>query len=380
MHLRDAVRGSFGRPLALLLPGLILGTLAGCSEATGPSPSPSAEPSLQFINLFQPVDLTPDGSMAVMQDLGGDVYFYHTATDVLEFKTNVGDPGQTRATRVSGNGVLTAFHGNPVHAGFWTERGGWTDLFSPFPVGCFTGVGEDTGSAWDVSANGQIIVGLAWDGCGVAAFRWDATGSGVMTLLERIGGTSSPDRAPDNRASVVSDDGTMAAGWAETSLAYRSPAAWRPDGTGFLLPGPQDLAGEVYAISPDGKTLGGLWGQNAFYWSEATGTVDIGRLPDAGEIDPAWVGAIAADSKLMFGVCGLPFWGTPRAFVWTAAGGMRLLADVVTAAGVTIPEGYTLTNVLSASADGKIVLGQATTADFHTVSFVLKLPVSAYGL
>jgi hypothetical protein len=59
---------------------------------------------------------------------------------------------------------------------------------------------------------------------------------------------------------------------------------------------------------------------------------------------------------------------------------MRPLADVVTAAGLTIPEGSTLTNVLAASEDGTVVLGQASDAEFNITSFVLKLPLSAYGL
>jgi hypothetical protein len=53
---------------------------------------------------------------------------------------------------------------------------------------------------------------------------------------------------------------------------------------------------------------------------------------------------------------------------------------VATAAGITVPEGYQLTNVFSASTDGTVVVGTANTADFAQVSFVLRLPLSAYGL
>jgi hypothetical protein len=79
-------------------------------------------------------------------------------------------------------------------------------------------------------------------------------------------------------------------------------------------------------------------------------------------------------------VSGQPFFGNPVAFVWTQAGGMRPLVDVVTAAGLTIPEGAKLTQVLASSTDGTVILGQATLADFSIVCFVLRLPLSAYGL
>lgn len=124
----------------------------------------------------------------------------------------------------------------------------------------------------------------------------------------------------------------------------------------------------------------GYWGANAFYWTEATGAVSIGQLPSETDFAPAIANAIAADNRLIFGVSGQPFFGTPNAFVWTEADGMRPLADVVTAAGLTIPEGTVLTNVLAASNDGTVVLGQARDAEFNVTSFVLKLPLSAYGL
>jgi len=135
------------------------------------------------------------------------------------------------------------------------------------------------------------------------------------------------------------------------------------------------------AISADGQIAAGYWGENAFYWTQAGGTVNIGRLPpEEGDFGGATANAITADGKLIFGVSGQPFFGKPKAFVWTQAAGMRPLADVITAAGLIIPEGVTLTNVLASSNDGTVVLGQATMADFSIQCFVVRLPVSAYGL
>ena len=368
--------------LPVLVSLCVAAALAACSDDNNAPPA-TLEPSIEFVNVFQPMDLTPDGSIALMQqyNAAGEFYFYRTETGSLEFKGVVGDPSRTLVTAISAGGLVTALHGEPVQAGIWSENSGWTDIPSVFTEAC----GTEIASAWDVTANGRTVVGMAWDQCGVQAFKWDATGSGIMTLLQRLGsqweGSSMP---PNNRATVISDDGSIIGGWASTSETDRFPAVWRPDGTGFLLAGGSagGASGEVMATSGDGTYLAGYLGENAFYWTEAGGLVSIGRLPPADEFDfsGAIANAITDDGKLIFGVSGQPFFGNPRAFVWTQATGMRVLADVITEAGLTIPEGTKLTNVIAASTDGTIILGQAQLADFNIISFVVRLPRSAYGL
>lgn len=384
MKLRDTGRRVFQRPISLLLlPGLLLGAFAGCGDdSTGPSGGP--KPSLKFVNLSMPVDLTPDGRTAAIQDgssATGDLYFYHTATGALEFKTRVGDPLRTFASGISANGVVTALHNEPVQAGFWTEASEWTDLATPYLAGC----GFDYAGAWDVSANGRSIVGLVWNGCAAEAFRWDATGSGILTPLQVLGssfpGSSSP---PSNRATVISDDGSVVAGWAQTDLVDRWPAIWNPDGSGFQLPGgtfPADAPGEVLSISADGKTVAGVWNLEGFYWTVGTGVVNLGQLPGDGSfVGGIYPNAVAGDGKLIFGTFGSPFFTLPRPFVWTTTGGMQQLDSLAISQGLTIPDGYLLTNIQAASADGSVVLGTAYGPNFSQVTFVLTLPVSAYGL
>lgn len=360
----------------------LLPLLGACGDDSAAGPSPAVTPAIRIVNLSQPVDITPDGRIAAIQDAAsgtGDLYFYHTDTGALEFRTQVGDPLRTFATGISARGMVTALHNEPVQAGFWTAAAEWTDITAPYLGGC----GSDAAGAWDVSADGHVIVGLVWNGCNAEAFRWDATGSGIMTPLQLLGesfpGSPNP---PANRATVVSDNGAVAAGWAGTSLVDRSPAIWKADGTGVLLTGfPADAPGEVLSISADGAMVAGIWGGDGFYWTQASGTVNIGKLPDA---DPAfgdsYANAIAASGKLIFGGSGNPFFVTPHAFVWTAAAGMRQLDSVAVASGVTLPSDYVLSNVLGASADGTVVLGTALGPNFNTVTFVLTLPLSAYGL
>jgi len=90
--------------------------------------------------------------------------------------------------------------------------------------------------------------------------------------------------------------------------------------------------------------------------------------------DPVYPNAMTADGRVVFGGVGSAFFGVPNAFVWTAKDGMATLADVATAAGIVLPEGIILNNVLGASADGTVLVGVAMDADFNLKTFVLRLP------
>ena len=332
--------------------------------------------SLAIVELGLPVDLTPDGATALIQDLGssvGDVYTYDTASAQLQLLTSVGDASRDLATAISATGRVTALHGVPVEAGLFSTGGDWLDLASSFGSGC----DQDHGSAWDVSADGSIVVGLMWNVCATQAFRWtDDGGAGTTLLLDLLGASAGP---LVNRATVVSDDGSVAAGFASNDPLDRSPAVWRPDGSGFLLdPTNVDVPGEVLSVSADGSFLAGIWGTDGFLWTEQGGRVDLGKPAVSLPTDPCYPNAIAAGGDLVFGGCGDPFLSLPVAFVWTPSQGMRALADVVTASGLEIPAGLTLSSVLASSNDGTVVLGAAVDETMTQKTFVLVLPAAAY--
>jgi hypothetical protein len=73
------------------------------------------------------------------------------------------------------------------------------------------------------------------------------------------------------------------------------------------------------------------------------------------------------------------FFGIPNAFVWSAADGMRVLAEVAAAAGVTVPEGMLLNSVLGVSADGTVIMGTAMDENFQGKTYVLRLPAGTFG-
>lgn len=351
----------------------------GGAGAGGGAGGETTLPSLELLDPGLAVDLTPDGDIALVQDLAsleGDLYFYEVATETLTLETQLGDALLNLATGLSQTRRISAFYSVPVVAGVFTPGSGWSDIDSPFAMGC----GEDRGAAWDISADGTVAVGFAWNDCSPQAFRWTDDGGDGTTLLLDVLGSSAGSSPPTNRATVVSDDGTVAAGFAQTTLVDRWPAVWNEDGSGFLLTGPvtDDTPGEILSISADGSVVAGIWGFDAFLWTEAGGHVDLGKVPNALPSDPCYPNAMTADGSMIFGGCGNPFFGIPVAFVWTETEGMRPLVDIVTASDLTVPAGYTLTSVLATSADGAVVLGVAVDELMNQKSFVLQLPASAY--
>ena len=375
------------RPFAnALVAGFALAALAACTDSV--NPTPVAQSSLRILHEGAPVDISPDGSLALLEDRytgSGTLYQFNVTTGVLTETGSIGDIGYNFSTGISTDGRISGVYNMPVSAGVYTPGSGWLDIGTQFSSGCDINVA----GAYDISANGHVVVGIMWDGCNAAAFRWtDASGQGAFLPLQVLG-TPWPGStaAPSNRATKVSDNGLVVGGFAQTDMVDRWPAVWRANGTGFMLPGLSipgfgpDWPGEVLSINPDGSMVAGIWSGEGFYWTAGTGSVSIGRLATSDPSDPVYATAIAAGGQLIFGTIGSP-WGMnpPAAFVWTQAAGMQALEELAVAAGIVMPPGYHLIRATAASTDGTVVLGAATDSKGRETSFVLRLPVSAYGL
>ena len=355
-----------------LLSTLTLGALTACSDSTGSSGSES--PRINFLPYPYPQAVSPDGKTVMIQNLGGatgsEIYLYDVATRHLSLSTAAGPNPNDIAWGLSNNGVIASAYGDPVQAGIWTQAAGWQALPLTYPAGC----DPFLAMAWDVSADGSVVVAGDEDGCAsTSSYLWS---NGTVTQLEILG-------AGQNVAQVISDDGSTAAGHAPVSSLDRWPAIWHADGSGFLLPSagifPDDCPGDINALSADGSMAAGVWCQHAFYWTQSGGPVDLGLLPGTDPSDASFANAIAANGQLIFGTNGNGFNGPQQPFVWTAALGMRSLPDLLNHFISKVPEGYTLLTANAASADGTVVIGQALGPD-GPVSYVLTAPVQYYGL
>lgn len=362
---------------SLFLPALAAVALAACSDSAGPTEKFTGPSGFTLLNASNPIDITADGQTVVVEDLQGDfnnpLYFYNVSTGAYTFKTNVGNPFLDFATAVSSDLKVSAITGEPAQTGVWSEGTNWVTIPSSFPSGCDALVG----GAWDISNDGHVMAGYEWNGCSVQAMRWTESGGVWSTQQLELLGAQFPDNPnpPSNRATVISGNGLVSAGWAQTEIVDRWPAVWQADGSGALLASgvSDDTPGEILGINFDGTIMTGVWGGQGFIWN--AGTLNfIESLPSTDPFANTYPQAIAANGQLIFGGSG------GQAFVWTAGAGTRKLQDIATANGVEIPKGVVLNSVKAASADGTILVGQAYNAQFRSYSFVLKLPASAYGL
>jgi uncharacterized membrane protein len=370
----------------VIVPVLALLGAAGCGDgdpyvtpAVDAAPDVDAPPpppvGLTLSNFEIAVDVTPDGRTAVFEDISDEgqahLVLVDTVTGEMVDQGAIGDASKVMPSGISADGKVSALHGMPVQAGVWSAAGGWVDLGSPHPAGCDI----DVSGAFDISADGLSVVGLVWDGCTPDAFRWTAAGG--FTILQSLGFPfeKGAGRA-SNRATVISDDGTVIGGFAQAGGVDRMPAIWSAaDGTGFLLDGGYaDAPGEILSISADGKTAAGIWGNDGFVWTRGTGVAFLRRFDLALPGDPVYPNAMTADGRTIYGGVGSGFFSIPTAFVWTAPDGMIALADVARAAGVEVPANLILNSVLGASADGRVLIGTATENDVALRTFVLRLP------
>ncbi len=242
-----------------------------------------------------------------------------------------------------------AFRGEFTDAQRWSEAEDWTILASSFDAGC----DANLGGAFDISDDGGVVVGLMWDGCRPAAFRWTAA-EGVVPLDVLGEGSEGSSTSQSNRATVVSGDGLVSAGFAALSTLDRSPARWSADGSGQLLdPDNSESPGEVLSIDRTGGTLAG---------------------------DPVYPLAMSDEGAVVLGGVGSEFFTTPIAFVWDAEHGMRSLQPLVEAAGIAIEDGWLLTRVVAVSDDLQVIVGRGFDADYQTQTFVLRLDPEAAGI
>ena len=209
--------------------------------------------------------------------------------------------------------------------------------------GTYTDLGR--GSAYDVSADGSVVVGLDFFG----AYRWtQAGGSQQLGLVRGL--------------HAVSADGNVISGEMDTSLTPSGlfEAGRWTQSTGWVnlggLPGSTGCDFNLshgYDISDDGSVLVGLGWEGckgrAFRWSAATGMVQLGQL---GPISSR-ANAVSGDGLVVGG------WdeannGQRRASVWYPNGSEVLLIPP----SPQNPNGAG--EVWDLNSDGSVIVGEET--------------------
>jgi len=259
-----------------------------------------------------------------------------------------------------------------TYAAIWQGGKQWLTL--PPPA---NGRVQDGGmtSAWGVSADGSVIVGLAWvNPKGAEGFRFDVN-SGTVTLGSLKGKGS--------RASVISGDGNVIAGWdsVEGSGPWYGAIWWQ--GLERLM-NPFAQIGQVEGMNDSGSVIVGRghpsnW-RHAYRFTSWDGHVeDLGALkrgltPNQQDIEDTSIALAVSDvSSVVVGTSG--YEPPTDAFIWTPETKMVKLREYLTSNSVTGHETWTLGNANCVSPDGKIIAGTGiNNREQRVEGFIVRLP------
>lgn len=233
---------------------------------TVPAPALRAQSKATFVAL-------PSGALADSIGANGSTVL-GTFSSIRGFywmpTRGVIDIGGIAANDISRDGrtiVGDAVSGGIEQAAIWQRAAEWRTLGSIAPNA--QPCDRLLSSALSTSADGRVIVGLAWNGCSIArAFRWEES-TGMVDLGSTVAGRSS-------RADAVSGDGRVVVGFQEDPTGVRQGARW-VDGRQTLFTGPTGIVGEANNTNTDGSIVVGQFcdfvnpaTQAAWVWTGGT--------------------------------------------------------------------------------------------------------------
>ncbi|MEK1940130.1 MAG: hypothetical protein AAAB16_07110 [Pseudomonas sp.] len=273
------------------------------------------------------------GDGKVVVGLGADAMNAHWLFRWTEDKgmvsfANFSGLGSANAVSGDGSVVVGMLRPGGVQRAFrWDAGGGFVYL------GTLGGVSS---SAWDISRDGQVIVGESTNATAVRrAFRWTAA-SGMQDL----GGLTATGASI---AYGVSGDGAVVVGTAASSNGVRA-VRWQGGSVLDLGVLSGSSTSGAFGVNGDGSVVVGTSGSYAFRWTAAGGMADLGSL---GGMSAA--NAVSADGAVVVGYSTLAD-GTDRAFRWTAGTGMTSLG---------LLNGGTYSEASAISDDGSVIVGRA---------------------
>ena len=333
------------RPINIFLLFLLILPLSARAEAQDQAVMITLQAGVQA------VDVNTNGGVVVGTfRRGGGFYWMPTTGDI--------SVGGIEAGSVSRDGrtiVGTALDPQrKEQAAIWVRGSEWRLLGSvvPNPVSCDALIS----SGYDVSDDGKVVVGLAWNGCSFArAFRWEEA-TGMVDLGSTVQGRSS-------RANGVSGNGKVVVGWQEHTQGYRMGARW-VDGRQTVFTGPAEIVGEAHSANADGTIIVGQacrFGdgsdQSAWKWTPAGGLVCLPpprlRLPIGSQ---GFAFGTSEDGRVIVGAQGF---GLEREAVIWIDGSPFYLKDYLRAHGVpnAFEDWVNTGAALSVSRDGRILVG-----------------------
>jgi len=327
--------------------------------ATPPDTHGSTPPYEQFIDLGSSSGFTNSQAFSVSGDGSTVIGYVFTVPKVTAARYLISD--RTWHELPSLGGIVTIGYGTN-YDGSVVVGYSWLSTAANSPQHAFMyrvgdgsivdlgTLGGTRSAAWDISADGTVIVGESTKANGrYRAFKYD-TSSGVMHDLGQLGGDWS-------RARSVSADGSVVTGFATLSdNTFR--AFMYTDATGMLDIG--TLGGSTssgFGVSADGKficgfaDLPGSISHAMIYSVEKRQIYDLGTLP-GGTVSTA--NALSADGSVAVGYSNTGSPGVTHAVKFTTADGK--MTDIGTLGGKT-------SYAYGVSDDGRIITGVSDVQD-----------------
>jgi hypothetical protein len=183
------------------------------------------------------------------------------------------------------------------------------------------------------------------------------------------------------RGNDVSDDGGVVVGWNDDYVGWRQGAVWVRNAQGVyvetLMAAGTVKMSEAGAVSGNGQWVYGIGragyaNSNVWRWSQATGVQPLGTSPVPGAVGYG----VAANYDGSRVLCFFGMLGSNGSYMWTQQDGFVSIATLAQQAGVTIPDGWSLSLVLGMSEDGKTIVGTAFGPPPLMSPFVLDLNTS----
>lgn len=310
-----------------------------------------------------PRGLSANGGAVVGYAVSGP-FRWTSSTGPVSLAT-LGGPAYGIARDVSADGNVVVGIDFGANRSFrWSEAGGTEYL----PDRSLDGIE----GAFAVSDDGRTTVGFA----GETAFLWQ---DDTVSIL--------PTFPQSNRAIAfgISADGATVVGQAEVAVdggeaglrVHDEAARWRDGGIEALGILPYGLESQARAASADGSVIVGFsdvlffydggeghrfweYTEEAFRWTEATGMVGIGR--NAGSVEPYVAGRsraydVSADGNIIAGSATFGRGGGGGAALWIGDSGPLQVYEMLISQGATGLEGWTLDSVEAISADGRTIAG-----------------------
>jgi hypothetical protein len=305
-------------------------------------------------------DASDDGRVVAGYD--GQSYWYWTReTGVVQLIGSTVPPGNSvgGSANISGDGrymSVSTLQGKPLKAEGTIYDIQWSE-FTPLGNDGFHCDGERN-SVWGMSRDKRYTCGLMEQAqCNAIAYvRDDVTG--VRTNLGTLY-FYKPSRAND-----VSLDGGTVCGWNDDYTGWRQGAVWVRNAQGTYVQ--TNLSAGAFKMQEAGVVSGnGQWvygigrsgyaNSGVYRWSQATGVQPLGSSPAPGSTGYP----VAANHDGTKVLCFFGLIGSAGAYMWSPESGYVSVETLAAQAGVEIPPGWELSQVLGMSEDALTIVGTA---------------------